>query len=124
MLLLAEQILTKPEIDELTKRLGYLNVVNPWQPDHDYILDLSVREVVGVVMVVVGGWGGTLACVCVRARTRVPFLTLPHPSPPPPCGHHQEHEHREIAKILIELAIAEPGACVVEALRVPVALST
>ena len=40
---LAEQILTPAERIELTRRLGYLNLVNPWQPDHFYDLDLAVR---------------------------------------------------------------------------------
>lgn len=43
LFLLAEQILKADELQELVHRLGYLNLVNPWQPDHYYDLDLSVR---------------------------------------------------------------------------------
>ena len=43
LFLLAEQILKPDEVQELVHRLGYLNLVNPWQPDHYYDLDLSVR---------------------------------------------------------------------------------
>lgn len=41
---LAEQILRPGELEEYALRLGWLNVLNPFQPDHRYDLDLSVSR--------------------------------------------------------------------------------